>query len=173
MANLGGGILGRIIGGVVSIAVALGAYFIFFKGQEKVEQAKAPKVGECLVMTGSSFDADHKEVDCGDAEATYKIVSDKGSCDEAELNYTISLGNDRNSGNVADLCLDLNVAEGDCIDLGGMSTPAAKVACTEGATNTSILKVVSVGKAGDKCTNGSQPLENVTRKSLLCLGPAA
>ncbi|MCR1784102.1 hypothetical protein KVF89_16295 [Nocardioides carbamazepini] len=54
-----------------------------------------------------------------------------------------------------------------------MSTPATKVACTEGATNTSIVKIVSVGKAGEKCANGSQPLENVTRKTLLCLGPAA
>lgn len=172
MANLGGGLLGRIIGGVLSLAVALGAYFIFFKGQEKVEEAKAPKVGECLVMTGSSFDADHKEVECGDAEAVYKIVGNKGGCDEAELNYTISLGTS-NSGNVADLCLALNAAKGDCFDLGGMSTPATKVACTEGASNTSIVKVVSVGKAGEECANGAQPLENKTRKSLLCVGPAA
>ncbi|GAA1529384.1 LppU/SCO3897 family protein [Nocardioides humi] len=173
MANLGGGLLGRIIGLVVSLAVAAAAYFIFFKGQEKVEQAKAPKVGECLVMTGSSFDADHEEVECDDAKAVYKVVGKDGGCDDAELNYTISLGNDRSSGNVADLCLALNAAEGDCFDLGGMSTPSTKVACTEGAGTTSIVKVVSVGKAGDECADGAQPLENKTRKTVLCLGPAA
>lgn len=173
MANLGGGLLGRILGAVVSIAVALGAYFVFFKGQEKVEEAKAPKVGECLVMSGSSFDADHQEVECGDATAAYKVAGDKGDCDAVELNYTISIGNDRTSGNVADLCLALNAAAGDCFDLGGMSTPAAKVACGEGAGNTSIVRVTSVGKAGDECADGDEPLENKLRKTLLCLRPAA
>ena len=161
--------LGSIGVAVIVMAVIGG---IKYFGTEKLEEAKAPDVGECLIMTGSSFDADHKEVDCGDAEAVYKIVSDKGSCDDAELNYTISVGS-ANSGNVADLCLALNAKKGDCFDLGGMSTPATKVACTEGASNTSVVKVVSVGKAGEECANGAQPLENKKQKTLVCLGPAA
>ncbi len=171
MANLGSGILAKLIGVVVSLAIAGGVYFLFFKGQETVASAKAPKIGECLEMTGSSFDADHKEVDCGDAAASYKVVADDGECDQAELNYTISLGN-ANSGNVADLCLDLNAKKGDCFDLGSMSTPASKVVCAENK-DTTIVKVASVGKAGDNCANGAQPLANETRKTQLCLAPNA
>ncbi|MBV6727248.1 LppU/SCO3897 family protein [Nocardioides daeguensis] len=141
-------------------------------GQEKVEEAKAPKVGECVNLTGSSMNADHDEIDCGDAEATFKIVSDKGNCDDAEQNYTISLGT-TDSGNVADLCLALNAAKGDCFDLGSMSTAATKVACAGAGAGSSVVKVVLVGKAGDECANGAQPLENKQRKTLLCLGRAA
>lgn len=168
MANLGRGLLGRLIGGVLSLAIAGGAYFLFFVGQEKVEEAKAPKVGECVNVTGSSMNADHDEIDCGDAKATFKIVSNKGNCDEAEQNYTISLGT-TDSGNVADLCLALNAAKGDCFDLGSMATAPTKVACA--GAGSSVVKVVSVGKAGDTCANGAQPLENKLRKTLLCLGP--
>ncbi|GAA4078226.1 hypothetical protein ACFFOS_06860 [Nocardioides kongjuensis] len=157
---------------VVMLVIVGVKYFAAEKVTEKVEEAKAPKVGQCLIMTGSSFDADHKEVDCADAEAVYEVVSDKGGCDDAELNYTISVGS-VDSGNVADLCLALNAAKGDCFDLGGMSTPATKVACTEGASNTSVVKVVSVGKAGEQCANGAQPLEDKKEKTLVCLGPAA
>ncbi|KRC51401.1 MULTISPECIES: hypothetical protein [unclassified Nocardioides] len=162
----------RIIGIGVAVVIAVVGGLIWNKGQEKVEEAKAPKVGECVNMTGSSFDADHEELSCDDAKATYKIMSDKGGCDEVELNYTISIGS-TDSGNVADLCLDLNAAVGDCFDLGGISTPAKKVACTEATAGSTIAEVASVGKPGDKCANGAQPWENKKRKTLLCMGAAA
>ena len=165
--------LGSVGVGIVVLVVIGGIkYFAAEKVTEKVEEAKAPEVGQCLIMTGSSFDADHEEVDCAAADAVYKVVSDKGGCDDAELNYTISVGR-VDSGNVADLCLALNAEKGDCFTIGGMSTPSTKVACTEGAGDSSVVKVVSVGKAGEQCANGSQPLENKKQKTLLCLGPAA
>lgn len=168
MANLGGGLLGRIIGGVLSLAVALGAYFIFFKGQEKVEEAKAPKVGECLAVSGT-INAEHTEHPCDSAEANYKVVADDGKCDaNAETSYTISLGTS-NSGNVADLCLAMNVVKGDCFDY----SEEDKVDCAETSGSSNVVKVASVGKAGEKCANPGQPMENKTRGTLLCLVPNA
>ena len=169
---MGKSLITKLIGVGVAIVIAVVASFIFSKGSEKVAEAKAPKVGTCVNMTGSTIKADHKEIDCDDALASYEVVSDKGSCDEVELNYTISLGTSK-EGNVADLCLAVKAKVGDCFDPGTVTTPVSKVACAEAKAGSTIVKVSSTGKAGDSCANGAQPLKNVTRDVLLCLVPAA
>lgn len=169
MANLGRSLLGRVIGGVLSLALAGGAYLVFFKGQEKVEEAKAPKVGECLAVTGT-INAEHTEHPCDSAEANYEVVADDGKCDpDAETPYKISLGSDLSSGNVADLCLALNVAKGDCFDY----SEEDKVDCASTKGTSTVVKVTRVGKAGEQCANPAQPLENKTRGTLFCLVPNA
>ena len=152
----------------VAIIVALGIFLVKRVGAEKIEEAKAPKVGECVNLTGSSFNADHKEIACGDALATYKIVSNKGKCDDAEINYTISIGT-KDSGNVADLCLKLNAAKGDCFDVGGTSTPAKKVECATTKGQTNVVVVDSVGKGDAKCAGQAQPVENKLRDEVVCV----
>ncbi|GAA3646399.1 hypothetical protein GCM10022237_02320 [Nocardioides ginsengisoli] len=156
----------------IAIVVALGIFLVKRIGAEKIEEAKAPKVGECVNLTGSSFNADHEEIGCGDALATYKIVNNKGSCDDAEINYTISLGS-KDSGNVADLCLKLNAAKGDCFDVGGTTSPAKKVDCATTKGQTNVVVVDSVGKNSDKCAGKAQPVENKLRDELVCVLPNA
>ena len=168
MAQLGKGLLGRLIGTGVAIVLALGIGFAVKKFQEKDAEGDAPQVGDCLAVTGT-VNADHTEHGCGDAEATYKVTADDGGCDTNETSYKISLGTDSDAGNVADLCLALNAAEGDCFNLG--ATGEEKVDCA--ATKGTSLKVASVGKAGDKCAGGSQPLENKKRDILICLAENA
>lgn len=154
---------------VLAIVVAIGIYFVKTKGEEKIEQAKAPKVGECLHVEGS-FNAKHKEYKCDDLKATYKVVGDNGKCDEIETNYTISLGSGKD-GNVADLCLDLNAAEGDCFEEVG--TQQTKVECAANVGNTNVFKILKVAKSGETCAAPGQPVENVTRKVLYCVGENA
>ncbi|WP_418057952.1 LppU/SCO3897 family protein [Pimelobacter simplex] len=124
-------------------------------------------VGVCLSVTGT-INAQHEELDCGDVDATYKVASDDGNCDASESPYKISIGS-TNSGNVADLCLQLNAKKGDCFDL----RAEKKVACAAAKGDSGVAKVVSVGKPGATCKPPAEAVENVKRKVVLCFGPAA
>lgn len=152
------------LGGVgVAIIVAVVFYFVQNKGQEKLEESKAPDVGDCLSVTGT-VSAEHEEHPCADLAATYKVTADDGDCDENETTYKISLGSS-NSGNVADLCLALNASKGDCLSLGVSTEEKVDCATTKGTS----LKVASVGKSGDTCATPGQPLEYKKRDLLYCL----
>ena len=152
---------------VLAIIVAVGIFFIKNKGEEKIEQAKAPKVGECINVKGS-FNAKHTELKCSGATATYKVAGDDGKCDGNETTYKISLGTGK-SGNVADLCLGLNAKVGDCFEFS--ATSEEKVECTK--TGSSIVKVASVGKSGEQCASPAQPVDYPKRGTLLCFVPNA
>lgn len=162
----------RIIGGVVSIALALAVYFGWDTLREKKAEADAPQVGDCLIITGSLSNADDKDVACDDATATYEVVGDDGECDKTELSYTITLGDTSDQGNVADLCLAWNAKEGDCFRINGVTEPDEKVACTtEGDT---VYKVVAAfDSASEKCPKGSKGFANKKRDRLVCFGPNA
>ena len=151
----------------LAILVAVGIYFVKTKGQEKIEEAKAPDVGVCLSVTGT-INAKHEELDCDDANATYKVASDDGKCDPTESPYKISIGS-TNSGNVADLCLQLNAKKGDCFDI----SAEKKVACASTKGSSSVAKVLSVGKSGATCKPPAEAVENAKRKIVLCLVPNA
>lgn len=152
------------LGGVgIAIIIGIVFYFVQGKGQEKIAEANAPEVGQCLSVTGT-INAEHKEHDCGDLAATYKVTADDGACDANETTYKISLGTS-DSGNVADLCLALNAAEGDCLALSASTEEKVDCAATKGTS----LKVASVGKAGSDCATPGQPLEYEKRDILICL----
>ncbi|KRB77815.1 hypothetical protein ASE01_06370 [Nocardioides sp. Root190] len=152
------------LGGVgIAIIVAVVFYFVQNKGQEKIAEANAPEVGQCLSVTGT-INAKHEEQKCADLAATYKVTADNGDCDENETTYKISLGSG-NSANVADLCLALNANEGDCLSLGASTEEKVDCAATKGTS----LKVASVGKSGDTCASPGQPLEYTKRDLLYCL----
>lgn len=158
------------LGGIgVAILIAVVASFVFSKGSEKVAEAKAPKVGECITVTGT-VNAQTKDKDCDDADATFKVTSNKGDCDPSEDTLSISVGK-ANSGNVAQLCLGLNAAKGDCFRL--TATESTKVECAANKGDAEVALVSSVGKSGTACANGAQPLDYKTRDTLLCLAPNA
>lgn len=162
------------MGTVVSVALAAGGYFLFVKGQEKVAEASAPELGVCLKMTGTSLNADHRELSCDDPGATYRVIADDGECDKREVNYTITSGS-ISEGNVADLCLVLNAAEGDCFRLAAtLSTSDEKVDCKSTAGDATVAKVVELAdNASADCPKGATALRNKTRDILLCVEPNA
>lgn len=165
--------ISKVLGTIVTIAMAAGGYFLFVKGQEEAASAVAPKSGACVSISGGSFDADHQEVTCDSAQATYKVVSEGGQCDPAETNYTITLGDDQ--GNVADLCLAWNAVKGDCFRVGNAATPDEKVDCASATPGDStVTKVLDVhDSATGKCPKGATPLRNETRDTVICMGAAA
>lgn len=164
MAQLGKGPDRRILVAVtvaVVIAVTAGVLLFLDRGDDDSSETKAPELGACAVLSGTREGARHEEVDCDDASAAYEVVSADGTCDEnAEITIDGS-------------CLALSAEAGDCFDLGSIDEPAAKVDCSDADTGSTIVKVVSVGKADDQCATGAQPLRNTARDTLLCLGPAA
>lgn len=158
----------RISGVVIALFVALTAATGCSFLQEQVEEANAPEVGTCLKITGSSANADHEELDCGDDEAVYKVLSDEGDCgSDYWLSYTITLGSG-DEGNVADLCLDLNAAEGDCFY--STTTEDKKVDCaaTKGDADTFLVSAV-LDSATGKCPGQSQAFPNAAEDTTLCL----
>lgn len=167
---MGKSLLGKLGGIGVAIAVALGLYFFQSKGEEKIEEAKAPDVGDCVYFKTASSTEKATTISCGDAKSTYKVASDDGKCDDNETSYRISLGTG-DTGNVADLCLTLDAAKGDCFEV--TSTSEKKVDCASSKGAADAFKVVSVGKSGGKCATPAQPIKNKTRNTLLCLSPNA
>lgn len=166
---MGKSLITKLIGVGVAIVIAIVATFILNKGSEKVAEAKAPKVGECITVTGT-VNAQTKDKDCGDADATFKVTGNKGDCDPNEDTLSISVGK-TDSGNVAELCLGLNAAKGDCFRL--TATDSSKVECAANKGDAEVAQIASVGKSGTACANGGQPLDYKERDTLLCLVPNA
>lgn len=149
----------------VAIIVALVFYFVRSKGEEKLEEAKAPDVGECVYFVKDGINDKAEDAKCGDAKASHKVVGDDGKCGENETSYQVSrTGDDA----IVDLCLVLNAKKGDCFD----TASEAKVACADNKGSATVAKVVSVGKPGDKCANPAIPIAYGKRDLLLCMGPA-
>lgn len=166
-----GSIVGRVISIGVSILIAVVAYFVWNKGQEKVAEAQAPEVGTCIKPTGTATNADHEEVPCSSADASYIVVADDGKCDKFETSYTITLGDISDEGNVADLCLALNAAVGDCFEIDIVSNTATKAECAA-VKGPNSFTITLVGDDVDaKCPKGSLADRNTTRNQLICRGP--
>lgn len=157
------------LGGIgVAIAVALGFYFVQSKGEEKIEQAKAPDVGECVYFQKDGINDEAKDATCGDAKSSHKVVGDDGNCGTNETTYQVTKGTGSDNALVS-LCLVLDAKKGDCFDI----NEEAKVVCADTKGQSTSVKVASVAKAGGKCANPGQPLEYEKRDTLLCLVPNA
>ena len=163
---MGKSLLGKLGGIGVAIIVALGFYFVQNKGEEKLEQAKAPDVGECVRFEKDGVNDEAKSATCGDAASSHKVVGDDGNCGTNETTYKVTSGSDNE---LVSLCLVLDAKKGDCFDI----NEEAKVVCADTKGQSSSLKVVSVGKAGGTCANPAQPLEYEKRDILLCMAQNA
>lgn len=161
--NLGGGILRRLIGIGVVIAIGLGWWgFNTFR-----EKSGAPDVGQCVSLSGTATDADVDEADCGDDGVLYKVTADDGACDAIEVNYTVSV----NGSDAVDLCLEWDVEPGECVKVGTDKDELVDCAQTTGDTET--FKVTSVEKgAAGKCAKKREiPRVNEKRDTLICVAP--
>lgn len=161
--NLTGGLVRRLIGIGVVIAIAVGWYaFDNFRAK-----SGAPEVGQCVTVGGSSTDAEVDEADCDDDEVLYKVVADDGGCDVIEVNYTVSV----RDNNAVDLCLEWDVEAGECVKVGTNKDELVDCAATKG--DTEVVKVVSVDEgAKGRCASKKELARaNQKRDTLICVVP--
>lgn len=161
---MGKSLLGKLGGIGVAIIVAIGFYFVQNKGEEKLEQAKAPDVGECVYLEKKGTEDVPVNAKCGSDKASHKVVGEGGNCGEGEGVYTVSASGTGKDAFV-ELCLVLDAKKGDCFD----QNTENKVACADNKNSPTVFKISSVGKAGGKCANPGQPLEYPKRDILLCV----
>ena len=155
------------IGGLVVIAIVIALKFGAGWGIGFLEAKNdAPDVGSCVTVSGSSADADVNEATCGADGVLYKVMSDDGDCDDAEVNYTVSVTGGKNA---ADLCLFWSVEPGDCVAAGTSSD--RKVTCdTKSTAAQRVGRVVSVEDSGDAtCGKTETPFADPTRGITVCL----
>ncbi len=164
---MGKSILTRLGGIGLAIVVALGIYFVRSKGEDKIEQAQAPDVGECVHFEKDGANDKPVDATCGTAESSHKVVADDGNCGPGETSYRVSRGS--GGGSIVELCLILDAKKGDCFD----TSDESKVDCAASKNESTVVKIASVGKAGAKCANPGQPIEFTKQDVLLCLVPNA
>jgi hypothetical protein len=155
--------LRRFIGIGVAIAIGLGWWaFSSFK-----EKASAPEVGECVIVGGTTVDAEVDEADCGGDDVLYKVAADDGECDVIEVNYTVEV----NGSDAVNLCLEWDVQSGDCVRLGTDKDERVDCAATKG--DTEVVKVASVndGASGTCAKKQELPRPNKKRDVLTCVVP--
>jgi len=150
----------------VAIIVAIGIYFVKSKGEEKIEQAKAPDVGQCVHFEKDGTEDKPVDAKCGDAKSSHKVVGDKGACGENETTYQVTRSGS-SSGAIVELCLVWDAKKGDCFD-----TDESKVDCAAAKGSPSI-KIVSVGKISARCAKPAEPLDYPKRDLRLCAVPNA
>jgi hypothetical protein len=158
------------------IAVVLLVALAFFGYQTFQAKGDAPKVGDCVSVSGDATDAELDAADCGRDDVLFKVVSDDGKCDATENNYTIEVdGPLFTSSDAVDLCLFPEVAKGDCIDIGDEKTIESKVPCTQKQGTGAIVKVLKADYANGKatCPKRSFAMSNKKRGATLCLGANA
>lgn len=90
-AKKGRGVGGLIKGAIALVVLGVGGYFALSNLLSSAEV----KEGNCLVFSGTADDANHKLVDCDDADtASHRVVSvhsGSGNCGDAS-SYTLSGG---------------------------------------------------------------------------------
>ena len=117
----------------------------------------------------TATDVDVEVVDCGVAEAAYRIgarVAADRTCPEGAYDEYVETGG---GGGGFRLCLALNAAEGDCFLERGSATSGttSKVTCGPGAT----YKVERVYAAADEfvCESNENPVVYTVPPTTLCL----
>lgn len=155
--------LKKIGGVVVAIAIGLGWWgFSTWKAK-----SDAPEVGKCVVLSGSTTDADVEEADCGGDDVLFKVMADDGDCDTTEASYTVEV----NGSDAVNLCLDWAVDDGTCVKAGNATEFDKIVECSEkSATPGEILQIVSTEDGADaKCGKQETPLPNEKRDYTFCV----
>ncbi len=160
------GVLIAIFGGIAAFVVV------------KVLNPPPPaySAGDCLqVVEGGRFDAEVEQVDCGEQAALYEVgvyLDDPdASCpSDAYSEYRQTGGKQQEYK----LCLMLNAAEGDCLDVPMISAgEEKKVACTSEDANVRITRLIEGTADESACGAGAAEDARVypQPKRTVCLGP--
>ncbi|MCC2593367.1 hypothetical protein LKO27_08095 [Tessaracoccus sp. OS52] len=163
------GVLGAIVS-VVLIAVA------GFNLWNRFTSDAALEVGNCLAFSGQVEDANHEEVDCGDA-ATFSFevarVNDGAlSCAPEYLSYTVTQERSESPEKIA--CLIENFASDTCYQVLPESDVRgyAVVDCSEAVAEFKVTQRHDA--AGASCAEGEEPYAYEEPARTYCIGdPAA
>ncbi|MCX4097231.1 hypothetical protein [Nocardia sp. alder85J] len=101
-------------------------------GNKSYDTMNTTKVGDCVALSGSSFDVKVQKISCGDPATVYKVGSvsaDSGACPGPDYESVTTTGGHRNSK----ICLELNVQQGDCVDMDKLSASSKKIDCATAA----------------------------------------
>lgn len=162
-----------VFGALIAVFAGVAA-FIAVKALNPPPPAYA--AGDCIqVVEGGRFDAEVKKVDCGEMAALYEVgvyLDDPdASCPaESYSKYQQTGGKQQEY----QLCLMLNVAEGDCLSVPMISAgEEKKVDCAGGDANVKVTKVVEGTADENAC--GAEAAEDARvypqPKRTVCLGP--
>jgi hypothetical protein len=138
----------KIVLGLVLAAVAGLVVYAVVSGNQGTINAQQ---GDCIKIV-SAADAQVGPVDCGSADAVYKIAkkldSAKGVCPEGEYS-------ELTSGSSVKLCLMLNAKEGDCFatEAIGRNRTHERVAC--GGAQYRVVKVIPGTVDSKACAQGN------------------
>ncbi|MQY29928.1 proline-rich domain-containing protein [Nocardia aurantia] len=127
--------IARIVGilVVIGIAVAWGVLRDHgHSGDKSYDTMNTAKVGDCVALSGSTFDVKVAKISCGDPATMYKVgaVSDgSGACPGPDYESVTTSGGHRNTK----ICLELNVQQGDCVNIDKLSASSKKVDCATAA----------------------------------------
>ena len=160
----------RQIISLVTVVVVLGAggWFLWqnFKTNENLQ------VGNCLIITGTTTDAQEEKVDCSDkSKFSYEVsqvVSDTKSCPANTSSYEISSKSRYGSTRtVKAVCLIPNLHQDVCYKDSSSSTAAFDVAeC--GSARFKVTKRVE--QANASCETGEEDLTYTTPARTYCFG---
>ncbi len=145
-----GKIVKLVVGIVVLIAVGIAAVVYFTKSPATAN------AGDCIkVNDASATDADVEKIDCGSADAIYKVGKklDSGNATCPGANYDSYYTKSKSGGGFT-LCLMLNAKDGECFDnvISGGGGKATRVTCGPGA-EIQVVKVIN-GKADETACDG-------------------
>ncbi|MFF3571828.1 hypothetical protein ACFYXQ_29015 [Nocardia jiangxiensis] len=142
------------LGSLVGLVVVVGLVYLASWGCHQINKPDAEKaqVGQCVKVAGTTNDPKVDITDCSSMDANYKVAErqDKSSSTCPEGNYA-SVWQTGSGG--YNLCLQLNVKDGDCLNKQFDNT--TKVACDSSEANYKVTNVLNNTTSDSGCNNSA------------------
>lgn len=153
------------------LVAAIAITFTIVRNQKTA--TTAANVGDCIKVTSSTLiDPKTEQAPCTDPTALFMVTETGGGdvkCDPNEPSYVQGKDTDDPSARV---CLRYNLAVGDCLDEGAISSSVPKkVDCSTPTSTTAKLVSIDLTSADEsKCAADTTPLPLVKRNIVYCFG---
>ncbi|WP_157121062.1 LppU/SCO3897 family protein [Nocardia miyunensis] len=142
------------LGSLIGLVVVVGLIYLVSWGCHQVTKPDAEKaqVGQCVKVGGTTNDPKVDITDCSSMDANYKVAErqDKSTSTCPDGNYA-SVWQTGSGG--YNLCLQLNVDEGDCLDKQYDNT--VKVTCDSAEANYRVTNVLHNTTNDSGCSNSA------------------
>lgn len=129
------------------------------------------EVGDCVLLGGSTTDADIEEASCGTATSNYRVIGKAARSSDCVGDADNYYAESRNGIETGALCLDIDWVIGGCMDVGSGSTGPERIDCTE-TTAVDGVKVVAIEENADDvnaCGAGSSGYVYSERRFVVCV----
>lgn len=151
--------------GIVAVIVLMGYTFV-----RELNGPTTARPGDCITIHGSDAD-ETQQVDCGSADAVYKVAVAFDDNDESCPNgdYTSYTEEGRRARDLL-LCLTLNAKQGDCFETN--SSFDVRIDCTDRYAEFKVTKVIKNSDDRKKCGRYAKDARAYPEPKLtLCVGP--